>query len=544
MNSINNINTKKHSLLNMKRYFILIMVLVTMVFSSYAQEDQNVLLYWDFEEGNGDIVYDRSGFMNNGFMFGGTTFSGNSVFGDFSALMQGSNDYIDSLTSAPQPEVLTVSFWAYTDSFTSNDYWMEFDGSTGQFEIEYTNSNTAINLGYLTDTDVETLQILDDSGISLDTWEHYIVSVNANDDTVSFWRNGVNVVDDLAITGGYQLTPENKRLRIGANHLLQDDWDGQIDDLRIMDFKVNDTQVQELYLTNSITLFKNPITDPTNQTIATDIFEVVTPLEGANFSNPAIFEMNLNREAQCDLYIDSQLEEKFIESVAFTYQKQLTIGEHEYFIYCSYIEGETEFFEITNVTSFTINPNEATVATFNIVGTDFDVNGVDLWVTSPCLEEGFSAIGTEYGKYRPQYNPNGAYFSPVVNGVATINVSSGINEFCLHNGRIIVNGEGKTTNYDVVNALGVVELGDVDIPRENAIFTVNIDQFQIYEVYDPKAYGKTWSGLMGGFILVLFGGLICLAGVRSNNGKIVVAGALIFMAGFGIGVNGLLGILV
>lgn len=543
-------NNKKYILSNMNKLMIIMIFFILSISHVYSsQYNQEYILNWNFDEVNGDIAFDSSGNNLFGILNGGANFEPNGdgvAYGLSDIDFDGNNDFVStSLTNLlNNEEIISFSLWFRPDGGQEDVLFSIYAQDGNLFEmnliVDPDNPSNLLSISGITNNAISYDFMIDNSGNNYNSvYHHVVISINTTSNDVTLFRNGVEI-NTINIP---QISFENSlSMRLGVDRFTNFDFDGDMDEFKIFNFIPNSTQIQDLYLLNTMTLFVAE--EETNSEETQSLFIDYSPTQNSSISNPINIIGNLNVQSTCDIYINNKLDKTLNNIISFNEEYYLTQGQNNYLIYCSYIENGTKFFEVTPLTTFNINEGEPTEATFIINPLDFDLTKVDLWVTSPCLEEGYSAIGTDMGKYRPQYNPNGAYFSEVVNGRATINVSSGINEFCLHNGRIIVNEDGKTTNYDVVQSLGRVELGDVDIPRENAVFSVNIEQFQIYEIYDPKAYGKTWSGVIGGLILVLMGGLVILVGARNNNGKIVVAGALIFMAGFGISTAGLVGILI
>jgi hypothetical protein len=546
-------NNEKQNRFNMNKFFIGMLLIFTLLTNAYSV-DQNVLIEWQMEDGVGNVVTDLRGPPHsNGVLVGGANFENTDVaFGTYDVDFDGNGDIIQVGVNNPAYGVTpenkfysSVAFW-FRPATNNQDKLFTFFGNDGTsvFEFNY-DTNTPSGRVFIYKDSFGIMQNVVLTGlpsISTDTYHHIAFNVDPFAEQIRVFFDGV----DYGVFPIPNVPPfeENYIVRLGTSQTLGLDYTGDMDAFFFNDFLMNQSQVTELYTTNTITLQKDPVDDPVEEVQPEDILVSYSPAENESLYNPIVFEATLTRQADCDVYLDKKLHKEFFDVISFSFEEYLEINDHSWQIYCSYIENNTQYFQLSNYTSFEVLGDEPTQVRFNIIGTDFDVSKTDLFVTSPCLNKGYSAIGIDDMKpYRAEYNPEGAYFSEVKNGVAILNVSSGINEFCLHNGRIVVNGEGKTNNYDIVESLGQLDLGKVDVPKQNAVYTIKLEAFDIYEVYDPKAYNKSWSGLMGGLVLVLFGAFICIMGVRANNGKIVVAGALIFMAGFGVSMNGILGVL-
>lgn len=533
----------------MKRFsiiFFLMLFSFSNIFSS--QTDQNYILNFNLDERTGNIAFDKSSNGFIGVLSNGANFETvNVAFGSSDVDFDGGNDQIqtnlnDILSTS---DTLSFSLWFKSDT-NADDTLMNIFSDSGnldiRLEVDVNQATDLLELKGVSNTGISFNYQLDNTGnlFNTGTYNNIILTYNKTSNEWKYYRNSV-LINTLTIPEISFNTGETFTMILGTDKTSTLDFDGDLDEIKIFDFVLNQTQVNDLYNTNTVTLKKpevNIITQP--QTI----FISYSPVQNQSLENPITFTGNLNYSSTCDLYIDNNLEKTFTNIISYSYDKVLNIGEHSYIVYCSYTLNNTQYFEVTDNIKFNVvSPGETSV-TFNIIGTDFDISQTEMWIVSPCLKKGYSAIGTNYTPYRSVYNPNGAYFGKVVNGVATLNVTSGTNEFCLMNGRIIVNGDGKTNQYDIVENLGVLKLGNINVPRDNGVFTIKVGQFEVYDALNPKAYGKTWDGLAGAIILVIMGSLILFAGVRVANGKIVIAGTLIFLAGFGIGVNGLLGILI
>ncbi len=247
----------------------------------------------------------------------------------------------------------------------------------------------------------------------------------------------------------------------------------------------------------------------------------------------------------CDLYIDNKFLYKFENTLAVSFEEILEIGAHDYFYYCEVINTETNIknVEVSETKSFDVI-NMPTQVTFQINGVDFNSNDQDFYITSPCVDEGFSALGVEVG-YQSRYNQGGIHWEKVENGLATFNTTSGTHEFCLFNGRVIVNEIGKTTNYNVQTAEGMVELGEIDIPNTiNSFVKLDLEQFEVFNKSNPKAWGQTWTSIITGLILFVIGLMILLASAKSESKAGVLIGGLMVMVALGFEINGIAGIFI
>lgn len=522
------------------KYLIIFFTIILFTTNAYSQDA--IVLKYEYEEGAGQIIFDSSGFNNDASNFN-MNWVTPSAFGNLGGEFDGGNDYLTTTLILGNSPKVTFGTWVYPYSNNLDTIVDIENGVENKYELQIQGSGTTFE--YRDDSQtLQTIQ-LENENFPINQYTHIAFAIDTIQEEYYYWRDGVLITTGNFPTG-YNAFEGSTPVRFGADFNLNNDYQGILDSTFLLNFLATTEQINEMIQQNNIEIIVEEVEEEEVYVGFQDLSLIVDnyePFQNQQITFQDLIKINLGSTSTCEFYVDSKLYRTGYNQSAYSWNHDLSIGNYDGSFYCYYDNNETRYYELIPSFPFEVIGGDPSIVQFQIQALDFDLSQTDLWVTSPCLEEGYSAIGTEFGKYRPQYNPNGAYFSEVKNGIATFNLSSGENDFCLHNGRIIVNEEGKTNNYDVVESLGRVDLGTIDVPVNEGNFIIKISQFDIYEVYDPKAYGKTWSGIMGGLILVLFGGLICIAGVKSNNGKIVVAGALIFMAGFGISTTGLVGIL-
>jgi hypothetical protein len=254
------------------------------------------------------------------------------------------------------------------------------------------------------------------------------------------------------------------------------------------------------------------------------------------------FDLILNERATCDYYLDGTLTYTFNNIVSVSFTELVESGNHTYFYYCSKIENNTELFEISNTTSFKVEL-PITELVFQIEGNDFNVNDETLYVSTPCPVKGYSAIGYAVG-YQPKYNPEGIKWRKVENGIAVLNMTTENHEFCLFNGRVIVNELNKTIDYNVQSKEGLLNLGNFTIPNSNyQVYKLNVDTFEIYDIYSPEAYGSSWASFISAFILFFLGGLIMYAGIQSQSKVAVLIGGTLLLGAFGLTAGGVISLI-
>lgn len=531
-------------MINLKRLILMFMVLMLM-FTSVNAQTQNELLSWQFKTGSGSVVFDSTGNDYNGILQG-ATWSANARWGSYSIIFDGVNDFVSGLSTVNTPNVITISAWMNPND-NNNWYLFEIDDTIESIEIEYDNTLNILSFNYYNDAQIYSSFDLETFDFVSGQWYHLLFTIDNTQDTITYYRDNNPILTNVSVTGGINKGETIKTLRLGSNHANLDYLKGNIDSFRIFDSYLNNSQIESLYNTNTIVLDTDIVDNNNNVSLGdVEIINYYSPINGSSINNPAKFEVMTNYKSNCELYIDNSLVRNINNIFADTYQKVLEFGNHDYFYVCSALVNNTIVYDLTNITSFNVIPNDPFEISFNIVGTDFDMNSVELYLVTPCLNEGVSAIGTEYKPFRPEYNTGGASFSKVENGFASLIVTEELNKFCVINGRFNINGEGKTTDYSVVEAYKQINLGEIRTPNNNSnnSYLITLEQFDIYGKANPKAWGQSWTTLISGMILLIIGVGIVLVGSNLNNGKIVIGGVILCLASMGISFTGFLGVLI
>lgn len=523
--------------------FIFMIMIMTLFSVSYAVDQE--LLRYQFEEGGGSIVLDTSGnnfhATNNNAKYQDTEVA----FGTYALDFDGGSDYVTSINPSSIQEQISFSFWADFDT-NNQDVLFHIYDTTDSFKLLFdSNSAGSINLQYLDVSNIQRTHNLSSTQFALNNMYHFALNFDFINQSFEVYINNV-----LDATGNidFQVSRESSSslLRLGADRDGNVEFDGDIDEFRVFNFILSDTQISSLYNTNTIDIYVAPEEEPEYIEQLDDIINLVSLEDGDSVPALYVYEVSLLKKADCDLYIDNSLYYAHNNSLGFSKVLLLENGLHTSFLYCEYVLNNSLYWNLTSIIEFNITDRPPQQVTFNIIGNDFNSDDLDLWITSPCLDKGIGGefTGKDYQPYMARYNPNGAYFSKVIDGYASFNLTPETHEFCLFHGRIIVNSDGKTNNYDVVSHEAYINLGNIDIPNNTtSTFTIKLDEFDIYEVYNPKAWGKSWTGVIGGLMLLILGMITLFAGFRSDNGKIVFSGVILVLSALGISIGGFIGVL-
>jgi len=327
------------------------------------------------------------------------------------------------------------------------------------------------------------------------------------------------------ITQGVFIDPLPLDVNINPLNLFMNSYTGLIDKFEIYDRAFLLTDINQI-----ISQQQTNTTTPTTNN-PTTIISTQNP-QNNDILTPSIkFDGTLLQQANCELYIDNQFETEFLNTLAFTYTKDFSnnLGLHNYFLYC-YKNNLTELSPIIN---FNVSPLGTNTINFNIAGTDFNVNNVPLEIVTPCLKKGMT-FGGALDPYRPLYNTGGAQFKDVVNGHASLNVPVGTHEFCLIHGLVSYDSYNKTTNYNPNIIYSQLELGNYDIPNNlTTSYNIAVDNFDIYNYDNPKAWGTSWVGIITSLIAFAIGLFVLMAGVSVGSGQAVIIGGLMILFSLG-----------
>lgn len=267
-----------------------------------------------------------------------------------------------------------------------------------------------------------------------------------------------------------------------------------------------------------------------------------TSFDNETISQSDFLKINLNIPASCQLFVNDDLYKNLGEAISFSFPHALTKGSYTAQLYCYYEVGETRYYDISKEYSFEVE-GLPTEINFYIVGTDFNVNEKSMYLVTPCIKDTLE-FGDLTKDVLSSLNSGTHYFQKLENGFATFELLEGNHEFCLINGQVQYSENGFTQDYNINSVEGLLSLGkfDVDSNITNS-YEVSVETFDIYGKANPKAYGQTWSGIIGGIILLILGIGILFAGVHTENGKIVIGGVLLCLSAFGISAIGFLGVL-
>lgn len=276
------------------------------------------------------------------------------------------------------------------------------------------------------------------------------------------------------------------------------------------------------------------------QTAVENIFLELSPQNGTIQQLPVMISASLNVTSTCDLYINNQKVFTNQNTLGFTNSvSNLDPGNHKFYVVCSTQTNEGNFFQISQTREFTIESEPGRLQ-FLYRGDNFDVNDYNLFMVTPCLNEGIVIPGSSRSKYSMINNPD-VYFSPLNNRLATFDLNEGEHEFCLIHGIGQYNNPGDFSTEWYINQVQKQEqIGLFNINGgETKTFGITIEKMNIYSTLDPKAWGTSWTEIILGLIAILLGIGLMVTGAILKLPMVVVVGGLISASALGFQIGGL-----
>jgi hypothetical protein len=252
----------------MKRIiYRLIVITITLILLPHASADLNdgLVAYWPFN-GNAN---DEGGNGNDGVVFGATICE--DRFGDMDSAycFDGVDDYINIGNNVKPPFPVSVSVWVNAKDLDANDCGLagvvrndQYDDGSYRYGLTVRVSNGYLWAHYFEGFSAPWNRITyrsNDTLISADKWYHLVVIFNAHRD-IHLFVDGVEYFGIYAGTGsGMSYSGSGKgaigQFRTNVSRPGQPTrrtcyFNGIVDDLRIYDRTLSDTEIQQLYQNN------------------------------------------------------------------------------------------------------------------------------------------------------------------------------------------------------------------------------------------------------------------------------------------------------
>lgn len=197
--------------------------------------------WWPLAEWDGGRANDLSGNDNHGTVNGATQGT-SGISGLTSYSFNGSSDYIDIGTGVVNSgSPFTVSMWIRTDDNSSLSYaYAQHGSSVSELNIGKSSSNNA--LVYLQNDSASWIQPEGDSIIRTNTWYHLAVVRGSN--TLRIYLN-TSLEASESMPGGSYSTNDTDIARRPADADFY--WPGEIQDVRVYNRTLSQSEIQHLY---------------------------------------------------------------------------------------------------------------------------------------------------------------------------------------------------------------------------------------------------------------------------------------------------------
>ena len=220
-------------------FFLVISLLLISASAILADVDEHIVLWLQFDEGEGDTTADSSDYGNDGTIVGPVWTDGK--YG--SALMfDGVNDYVEVLSSDElqlSNEGITIAVWFKTEETAGSDLMFVEKGAwdAGEYALSYPGyANFRVRFQINQIYGKETNQIDSVSGVpelSDNEW-HYAAGVyDATNSVFKVYVDGV--LEEEQGANAHVFTPDDQSVYVGTRNITGNYYRGVIDELLIAD---------------------------------------------------------------------------------------------------------------------------------------------------------------------------------------------------------------------------------------------------------------------------------------------------------------------
>jgi hypothetical protein len=261
--------------------------------------------YWKMDENTGTTVEDSSSNNNTATktnaVFTTTTIPGLSVSNTAAMDFDGTGDYLDignNLSIAQNQSVISVAALIRKDSNSSTDsiFGLSTGTSTSNSRIDFgTSSDEVYCAGRAGDAESTYTKTTTATNLSTGGWYSIACVINYASDTIDIYVNGISqtATGTISFTASSTSNTASLQSAIGIDEDKSgNDFDGQIDELRIYTKALNQSELNYLaggYVASAL----SSLTTSNNFTLTSGNFVAPTTLTvGGNFSNSATFTHN------------------------------------------------------------------------------------------------------------------------------------------------------------------------------------------------------------------------------------------------------------
>ncbi len=220
--------------------FVTSCLLATHLLPLQAAINDNLIAYWNFNEGSGALLLDQTTNLNHGEMRNFPIDNSQWIAGRIGGALNfdGVNDYI-FVTNYPKPNTtMTITAWVWANARPSFATIIKNWPNANQqfhFGLESTAGDVSNYIKQQGNTQIGPVREGAASPLPLGSWQH--VAVVCNGTVMQIYRNGAAVGSSLAYNGTLQTNPVAASLSIGAKWTTgttaDSFWNGRIDDLGV-----------------------------------------------------------------------------------------------------------------------------------------------------------------------------------------------------------------------------------------------------------------------------------------------------------------------
>lgn len=213
-----------------------------------AADPLGITAGYAFDETSGTTAADASGHGITGTLTNGPTFTagkyGNAV------TLDGVNDFVNLGNPAALQLTgsMTVSAWVYVNSFPSDDAAVISKRTAGEigYQLDITKDTGPRTIGFkLTNSSGGEMFRYGATTLQLNTWYHIAGVYNAANQTLDVYLNGA--LDDGQLVGSVTSSQQNSTANVNIGRRSSNtgfEFAGRIDDVRIADHALTQTQIQ------------------------------------------------------------------------------------------------------------------------------------------------------------------------------------------------------------------------------------------------------------------------------------------------------------
>ncbi len=194
--------------------------------------------YWNFEDGEGSTIRDKSGNGNNVVLYNSDSDEWATGKHGGAIHLDGSNDWGLINGDVGISGAMSIAFWFYTPNKDANDYFFD-NRSPGSwwFIKNFSDGKCARYSGNIC---FDNRLIAIDSDWDINEWTHIVVTDDTS--TAKMYING-----ELIDTGSGKSTTISTNLRIGTRYTNYGYNNMKIDELRLYDQAVNHEEIKAMY---------------------------------------------------------------------------------------------------------------------------------------------------------------------------------------------------------------------------------------------------------------------------------------------------------